>query len=130
MFEVTKPQTGPVAVFHVCLQEHKCTCSGTCVFGGKRICLTRFRNKIHARIPEPNDNVTMTLGNKAVVDAVFSDTGLDSFLDGLKRSQGNSVAAETAALVANSVEMTGLSVRRIDRILNESVIREEYGLTA
>ena len=86
--------------------------------------MTRFRNKIHARIPEPNDNVTMTLGNKAVVDAVFSDTGLDSFLDGLKRSQGNSVAAETAALVANSVEMTGLSVRRIDRILNESVIRE------
>ena len=79
--------------------------------------MTNYRTKIHARIPEPNDNVTMTVGNKAVVDAVFADTGLDNFLDGLKRSQGNSVAAETAALVANSVEMTGISVNRIDRIL-------------
>ena len=50
--------------------------------------MTRYRNKIHAKIPEPNDNVTMTMGNKTVVDAVFSDTGLDGFLEGLKRSQG------------------------------------------
>ena len=92
--------------------------------------MTRYRNKIHASIPEPNDNVTMTMGNKTVVDAVFADTGLDVFLDGLKRSQGNSVAAETAALVANSVEMTGISVNRIDRILEEDVIRAEYGLDA
>ncbi len=92
--------------------------------------LTNYRNKIHAKIPEPNDNVTMTMGNKTVVDAVFADTGLDVFLDGLKRDQGNSVAAETAALVANSVEMTGISVSRIDRILEEDIIREEYGLDA
>lgn len=92
--------------------------------------MTRYRNKIHARIPEPNDNVTMTMGNKTVVDAVFADMGLDNFLDGLKRSQGNSVAAETAALVANSVEMTGISVNRIDRILEEDAVREEYGLGA
>ena len=72
----------------------------------------------------------MTMGNKTVVDAVFADTGLDVFLDGLKRSQGNSVAAETAALVTNSVEMTGISVNRIDRILEEDVIRAEYGLDA
>ena len=59
-----------------------------------------------------------------------ADTGLDGFLDGLKRSQGNSAAAETAALVANSVEMTGISVNRIDRILEEDAVREEYGLGA
>ena len=97
---------------------------------GKGYRLTNYRNKIHAKIPEPNDNVTMTMGNKTVVDAVFSDTGLDVFLDGLKRVQGNSVAAETAALVANSVEMTGISVNRIDRILEEDAVREEYGLDA
>jgi hypothetical protein len=68
------------------------------------------------------------MGNKSVVDAVFADTGLDVFLDGLKRAQGNSVAAETAALVANSVEMTGISVNRIDRILEDDVVRKEYGL--
>ena len=95
---------------------------------GKGYRLTNYRNKIHAKIPEPNDNVTMTMGNKTVVDAVFSDTGLDVFLDSLKRAQGNSVAAETAALVANSVEMTGISVSRIDRILEEDAVREEYGL--
>ena len=38
--------------------------------------MTNYRNKIHAKIPEPNDNVTMTMGNKTVVDAVFADTGL------------------------------------------------------
>ena len=97
---------------------------------GKGSNLTNYRNKIHARIPEPNDNVTITMGNKTVVDAVFADMGLDVFLDGLKRSQGNSVAAETAALVANSVEMTGISVNRIDRILEEDAVREEYGLNA
>ena len=92
--------------------------------------LTNCRNKIHTRIPEPNDNVTMTMGNKTVVDAVFADRGLDVFLDGLKRNQGNSVAAETAALVANSVERTEISVSRIDRILEQDIIREEYGLDA
>ena len=95
--------------------------SGTCGLAGKGYRLTNYRNKIHAKIPEPNDNVTMTMGNKTVVDAVFSDTGLDVFLDSLKRAQGNSVAAETAALVANSVEMTGISVSRIDRILEARV---------
>ena len=72
----------------------------------------------------------MTMGNKTVVDAVFADTGSDVFLDGPKRPQGNSVAAETAASVADSVEMTGISVNGIDRILEEDVVRAEYGLGA
>jgi hypothetical protein len=44
----------------------------------------------------------MTVGNKVIVDAVFRDTGLDGFLDGLKRNQGESVSNEIKALVANS----------------------------
>ncbi|MCQ2071205.1 MAG: IS1634 family transposase [archaeon] len=70
----------------------------------------------------------MTLGHKVIVDAVFRDMGLDVFLDGLKRDQGNSVAAETVALVANSVEMTGISVNRLDRMIEKDIVREEYGL--
>ena len=45
----------------------------------------------------------------------------------MKRSQGNSVAAKTVALVANSVEMTGLSVNRLDRLLDNDIVRAEYG---
>ncbi len=110
-----------MAVFPVSLQEHKGTVRATVCLAGNGWHLTRYRNKIHAKIPEPNNNVTMTMGNKTVVDAVFADTGLDVFLDGLKRAQGNSVAAETAALVANSIEMAGIFVNRIDRFLKKQL---------
>lgn len=100
------------------------------MFGGISDGLSRRMSRIHARIPKPNNNLTMTVGNKVLVESVFSDTGLDGFLDDLKRRQGNSVASETIALVANSVEMTGLSVRRLDRILEDERVREEYGLGA
>lgn len=50
--------------------------------------MMRRRTVINAKIPKPNRNVTMTVGNKTVVDAVFADTGLNVFLDPLKRSQG------------------------------------------
>ena len=92
--------------------------------------MARRRSRLHANIPRPNDNVTMAAGNKALADSVFRETGLDVFLDGLKRSQGNSVSAETIALVANSVEMTGLSVNRLDRLLENDIVRAEYGLDA
>ena len=75
--------------------------------------MSHRRRKINAVIPKPNDNITMTMSTKVIVDAVFSDTGLDRFLDGLKRDQGESVANEVKALVANSVEMTGISVERL-----------------
>lgn len=92
--------------------------------------MSRKRSRLHAKIPNPNENVTMTAGNKVLAETVFRETGLDTFLDGLKRSQGNSVAAETIALVANSVEMTGLSVNRLDRLLENDIVRAEYGLGA
>jgi len=100
------------------------------LFGGKREKMSRKRSRLHVKIPAPNENVTMIAGNKVLAESVFREMGLDVFLNGLKRSQGNSVAAETIALVANSVEMTGLSVNRLDRLLNNDVIRAEYGLDA
>ena len=85
---------------------------------------------MYANIPKPNNNVTVPVGNKILTETVFRETGLDVFLDDLKRTQGNSVAAETIALVSTSVEMTGLSVNRLDRILSNDMVREEYGLGA
>ena len=77
--------------------------------------MVRKRTVINAKIPKPNRNVTMTVGNKTVVDSVFADTKLDVFLDSLKRSQDESVSNEVKALVSNSAEMTGISVSILDR---------------
>ena len=71
--------------------------------------MSQKRRRINARMPEPNDNFSMTVGNKVIVDAVFRDTGLDCFLDGLKRNQGESVSNEIKALVANSIDDRDLS---------------------
>ena len=65
-----------------------------------------------------------------LTEAVFRDTGLDVLLDSLKRDQGAAVSGETVALVANSLEMTGISVNRIDSILKDGDVRAEYGLGA
>ena len=86
------------------------------------------RTRINARIATPNRNRTIPIGNKTLVDAVFNDLGLNGFLDDLKRNQGESVSAETRALVSNSAEMTGISIERLDRSLSDDIVREEYGL--
>ena len=54
----------------------------------------------------------------------------DSGLNESKRSQGNSVAAETVAPVADSVEMAGSSVNRSDRMSDNDIVRGEYGSNA
>jgi len=97
------------------------------MFGRKSDDLSQ-KKRYRKIIPEPNDNVTMVMGNKVLVDSVFEDTGLNGFLDGLKREQGDNVSDEVKALVSNSIEMTGISIKRLDRMLNNDVVRYEYGL--
>lgn len=48
--------------------------------------MSRRRSRLHARVPVPNDNVTMIAGNRILVESVFQSIGLHDFLDGLKRS--------------------------------------------
>ena len=88
---------------------------GLLAFGGKDDGLSRRKSRIGAGIPAPNDDVTMPIGAKMLTEAVFRDTGLDGLLD---------------SLVANSLEMTGISVNRIDSILDDEDVRAEYGLGA
>lgn len=76
--------------------------------------LSRKRSRLAAKVPEPNSNVTMTVGHKVLVEAVFEDTELNAILDGLKRNQGESVACQVRALVANSAEITGISMNRLN----------------
>jgi len=90
----------------------------------------RIRSRLHAKIPKPNRNVTMTAGNKVLTDAVFREMGLGRFLEDFKRFRGNSVAAETVAPVADFVEMTGSSMNCSDRMLDNDIVRGEYGSNA
>lgn len=85
------------------------------------------RNSISIRVPPPNDNLTMAMGSKVLADAVFSDLGLDKFLDGLKRDRGGKVSKVAIALAADSAEMSGTSIGRLDRIMGDGRVREEYG---
>ena len=55
--------------------------------------MSRKRSRIHAKIPMPNENVTMTVGNKILIESVFKDIGLDVFLEEMKRSRGNFVTS-------------------------------------
>ncbi|MCL2031971.1 MAG: hypothetical protein FWG96_01680 [Methanomassiliicoccaceae archaeon] len=82
---VAKQKTGRKAVFH--------------------IGFIPLIENIRAKIPKPNDNTTMRMGNKILVDSVFASMGLDVFLDSLKHDQGDSVSKEAVALVANSMEI-------------------------
>ncbi len=103
---------------------------GLLVFGGKDDGLSCRKSRIGAGIPAPNDGVTMPIGAKMLTEAVFRDTGLDDLLNSLKRDQVAAVSRETVALVANSPEMTGISVNRIDSILDDEDVCAEYGLGA
>ena len=78
------------------------------------------------RIPAPNDDVSLPIGLKILIEAVFGDTVLDVFLDALKRDWGASVTAETVALKANLMDMTSISVNRIDAILDSEDVRRIY----
>ena len=66
--------------------------------------LSRRKSRIGAGIPAPNDDVSMPIGSK--------------------------ILTEVVVLVANSMDMTGISVNRIDSILDSENIRAEYGLGA
>ena len=117
-------ETGLKAVFFIGFESFKfAVLDGCCLTGNDE--MSRKRRRLYAKIPKPNDNVTMSAGNKILTESVFRETELDAFLNGLKRSQGNSVAAETIALVSTSVEMAGLSVNRLDRILSDNMVRED-----
>ena len=124
---MTKRKRSRWPLYPYIYEDIKLRFTGSDGWSGKESKMRR-RTVINAKIPRPNDNVAMTMGNKALVDAVFSDTGLDVFLDSLKRSQGESVSSEVKALVSNSAEMTGISINRLDRMLSDDIVRREYGL--
>lgn len=77
---------------------------------------------------EPNGNLTVPIGPLTLTRMVFDRLRMDEVLSGLKRDQGASVTAVTEALVTHAMQMRGLSINRMEDILENPHRREIYGL--
>lgn len=77
---------------------------------------------------EDNDNVTVPIGPVTLTRMVFRELELGKILSKLKRRQGASIEDVTIALVTHAMQMEGLSINRMEDILDNPHRREIYGL--
>ncbi len=75
-----------------------------------------------------NDDITVPAGCNQIVRRVFREFDLDILLDTLKRNQGISISELTMCMVTHAMQMKGLSINRLEDILDNSNIREAYGV--
>jgi len=81
-----------------------------------------------AQTLKPNNNITVPIGPKALVDMVFDEFGLKRILTGMKRNQGSDPYDVAKALVICAMQMEGLSINRMEDILEDPHRKEAYGL--
>lgn len=75
-----------------------------------------------------NDDVTAPAGCNQMVRRVLREFDLDIVLESLKRNQGVSMYDLTACMVTHAMQMRGLSINRMEDILEEPEMQEVYGL--
>lgn len=78
---------------------------------------------------EPNGNVTVQCGPRTVTAMVFDALEMDRVLSGLKRKQGASVSEVCIALVSRAMQDQGLSINRLEDVIEDNDVRAEYGLS-
>ena len=78
---------------------------------------------------ETNDNTTVPIGPLALTKMSFEFLELDKVLSPLKRRQGTNVTDPTVALISKSMSSIGLSINRMEDIIEDNVQRETYGLS-
>lgn len=78
---------------------------------------------------EPNENVTVQYGPKALTTMVFDALEMDRPLSALKRKQGASVSEVCIALVSRAMQDRGLSINRLEDVIEDDDVRAEYGLS-
>lgn len=94
---------------------------GLFVSGRKDNVLSRRKSRIGVGIPAPNDDVMMPIGTKMLTEAVFRAWSRRALRFPESRPEGRRLLGD-GRLVENFLEMTRISMNRIDPILeNEDV---------
>ena len=78
---------------------------------------------------KPNDNVTVPYGPVTVTRMAFELLEMDKVLSKLKRNQGASVSEVCIALVAHAMQMRGLSINRMEDLIEDKEKRMIYDLS-
>jgi len=73
---------------------------------------------------ETNDNVTVSAGIPWAVDHVFEHFMLSDVLDPLKREQGTKVSDAMKVLVAQSMQMVGMSVNAMEAAASDPMVAD------
>ena len=87
------------------------------------------QTKIVSDSIEPNDNVTVPYGPVTLTRMAFDMLEMDRVLSRLKRKQGATVSEVCIALVAHAMQMRGLSINRMETVIEDADARLIYGLS-
>ena len=77
----------------------------------------------------PNDDITFPYGPVTVTRMVFDILEMDRVFSKLKRRQGATVSEVTVALVAHAMQMRGLSINRMEDLIDDDEIRMIYDIS-
>ena len=94
----------------------------------RRNSIPHAQKTLIGRAIEPNENVTVPVGPVTLTRMVIEELRLPPVLDSMKRDQGASVTDVTVALVSHAMQMQGLSINRMEDILDNPHRREVFGL--
>lgn len=78
---------------------------------------------------EPNDNVTVPYGPVTLTRMTFDLLEMDKVFSKLKRKQGATVSEVCIALVSHAMQMRGLSINRMEDIVEDEQLRLIYDLS-
>lgn len=77
----------------------------------------------------PNDNITVPYGPLTLTRMVFDMLEMDRPLSKLKRRQGVTPSEVIIALVSHAMQMRGLSINRLEDVINDKEMRMIHGLS-
>jgi len=77
----------------------------------------------------PNENLTVPYGPVTLTRMTFEMLEMDRVLSKLKRDQGVTISEVCIALVAHAMQMMGLSINRMEDLIEDKDMRLVYGLS-
>ena len=77
----------------------------------------------------PNDNITIPYGPLTLTRMMFEMLEMDMPLSKLKRKQGVTPSEVIMALVSHAMQMRGLSINRLEDVIDNDEMRMIHGLS-